>query len=152
MAGIPSGPPGADLDGCDKAKTCGDYSRQLAGTKRFLDMVPGKPFSPSRAAEALAYNMQTPPYVRRSMVIDRFIKGGPLDHTPTLKMLKVPVLMIHGTKDRHVLPRSTEIMEGLIKSSGGNVRRVLYDGIGHAPFLEDTKRFNHDLSGFMDSQ
>ena len=149
MAGIPAGPPGADLDGCGKARTCGAYARQLAGTKRFLDMVPGKPLPGAVAAEALAYNMQTPPYVRRAMVIDRFVKGGPLDHSPTLKTVKVPVLFIHGSKDRHVLPRSTEIMKGLVDGAGGKSTRIVYDGIGHAPFVEDAKRFNADLEKFV---
>ena len=149
MAGIPAGPPGADLDGCGKAKTCGSYARQLAGTKRFLAMVPGKPLAPALIAEALAYNMQTPPYVRRAMVIDRFVKGGPLDHSPTLKTVKIPVLFIHGGKDRHVLPRSTEIMKGLVDGAGGKSSRIVYDGIGHAPFIEDAKRFNGDLKKFV---
>ena len=149
MAGIPAGPPGADLDGCGKAKTCGAYVRQLAGTKRFLDMVPGKPLPAAVAAEALAYNMQTPPYVRRAMVIDRFVKGGPLDHSPTLKTIEVPVLFIHGSKDRHVLPRSTEIMKSLVDGAGGKSTRIIYDGIGHAPFIEDAGRFNGDLKKFV---
>ena len=144
-----TGPPGADLDGCGKARTCGAYARQLAGTKRFLDMVPGKPLPAAVAAEALAYNMQTPPYVRRAMVIDRFVKGGPLDHSPTLGTVKVPVLFIHGSKDRHVLPRSTEIMKGLVDGGGGKSTRIIYDGIGHAPFIEDAKRFNADLKKFV---
>ena len=149
MAGIPAGPPGADLDGCGKAGTCGTYARQLAGTKRFLAMVPGKPLGPASIAEALAYNLQTPPYVRRSMVIDRFAKGGPLDHSPTLAKVKVPVLLIHGSKDRHVLPRSTEIMQGLVDGGGGESRRILYEGIGHAPFIEAAERFNADLAKFV---
>ena len=149
MAGIPAGPPGADLDGCGKAGTCGAYARQLAGTKRFLAMVLGKPLSAALVAEALAYNLQTPPYVRRAMVIDRFVKGGPLDHSPTLKKVEVPVLFIHGGKDRHVLPRSTEIMKGLVDGGGGRSSRIVYDGIGHAPFIEDPKRFNGDLRKFV---
>lgn len=149
MAGIPAGPPGADLDGCGKAGTCGAYARQLAGTKRFLAMVPGQPLSPALTAEALAYNLQTPPFVRRAMVIDRFVKGGPLDHSPTLKTVRVPVLFIHGGKDRHVLPRSTEIMKGLVDGGGGKSTRIVYDGIGHAPFIEDAKRFNGDLRKFV---
>lgn len=149
MAGIPAGPPGADLDGCDAAKNCGDYGRQLAGTKRFLDMVPGSPLPTAIADEALAYSLQTPPYVRRAMVVDRFVQGGPLDHSPTLKTIKVPVLLLHGSKDQHVLPRSTEIMKELIDSSGGSTQRIIYDGLGHAPFIEDPKRFNADLSRFV---
>ncbi len=149
MAGIPAGPPGADLDGCGAKNSCGTYERQLAGTRRFLDMVPGAPLPAGIADEALAYNLQTPPYVRRSMVIDRFVKGGPLDHSPTLKTIKIPVLLVHGLKDRHVLPRSTEIMKELIDSGGGTSTRIVYEGIGHAPFLEDAGRFNTDLKKFI---
>ncbi len=149
MVGIPAGPPEADLDGCGAAGTCGDYARQLAGTRRFLDMVPGGPLSAAAAAEALAYNMQTPPYVRRAMVIDRFVKGGPLDHSPTLGTIGVPVLFIHGSRDRHVLPRATEIMKGLVDAGGGRSHRIVYHGIGHAPFIEDAARFNADLEAFL---
>lgn len=149
MAGIPAGPPGADLDGCGAAGTCGAFERQLAGTKRFLDMVPATPLGGALAAEALAYNMQTPTYVRRAMVIDRFELGGPLDHSPTLVEIRVPVLFIHGTKDQHVLPRSTEIMKELVDAGGGTSTRVIYDEIGHAPFIEDVARFNRDLGEFL---
>ncbi|MCP4316655.1 MAG: alpha/beta hydrolase [Hyphomicrobiales bacterium] len=149
MAGIPAGPPGADLDGCAAANTCGDYARQLAGTKRFLDMVPGTHLSEQLATEALAYNMQTPPYVRRAMVVDRFVEGGPLDHSPTLGTVGVPVLFIHGAKDQHVLPRSTEIMKELVDAGGGTTSRIIYEGVGHAPFIKDADRFNGDLGGFV---
>ena len=78
---------------------------------------------------------------------------GPLDHSPTLGTIKVPVLFIHGGKDRHVLPRSTEIMKGLVDGArivgGGKSTRTIYDGIGHAPFIEDAKRFNADLKTFV---
>ena len=151
MAGIPAGPPEADLDGCGAANTCSEYSRQFAGTKRFLAMVPAKPLPQALADEALAYNMQTPPYVRRSMVIDRFMIGGPLDHSPTLQGIQVPTLLMHGAADQHVLPRSTEIMQSLITEGGGSAQRIVYPDLGHAPFLEDTPRFNADLSKFLDS-
>ena len=149
MAGIPAGPPGADLDGCGAANTCGEYARQLAGTRRFLEMVPGKPLPERVVAEALSYNLQTPPYVRRAMVIDRFVEGGPLDHSPTLGTIGVPVLFIHGALDRHVLPRSTEIMRELVDAGGGTTSRIIYDGVGHAPFMEDADRFNGDLGAFV---
>ena len=150
MAGIPAGPPDADLDGCGASKTCGEYSRQFAGTKRFLDMAPSAPLPRPLADETLAYNLQTPPYVRRSMVIDRFVVGGPLDHSPTLKQIKVPVLLLHGGKDQHVLPRSTEIMQSLIDQGGTSTKRIVYDNLGHVPFLEDAARVNADLDKFLD--
>lgn len=144
MAGIPAGPPGADADGCGAENSCHTYERQFAATKRFLDMVPANPLPQAIVDEALAYNIQTPPFVRRAMVVDRFMIGGPLDHVPTLKTITVPVLLIHGDKDQHVLPRSTEIMQSHI----GGAKRIVYENVGHAPFLENTAQFNNDLSAF----
>ena len=149
MAGIPAGPPGADLDSCDAAKICGDYARQMADKKRFLEMVPGAPLPDAVMAEALAYNLQTPPFVRRAMVIERFVTQGPLDHSPTLETVKVPVLFLHGDKNQHVLPRSTDIMQELVGAGGGSTKRIVCEGLGHAPFLEDPNRFNDDLSEFF---
>lgn len=32
---------------------------------------------------------------------------------------------------------------------GGKSSRIVHDGIGHAPFIEDAKRFNGDLKKFV---
>lgn len=49
--------------GAVETATCGDYARQLAGTKRLLEMVPDSPMPDTVIAEAQAYNVQTPPDV-----------------------------------------------------------------------------------------
>ena len=83
------------------------------------------------------------------MVIDRFVTGGPLDHAPTLGTIKVPALLLHGAKDQHVLPRSTEIMQELVDAGGGTTQRIILEDIGHAPFIEDPARFNSELKAFV---
>ena len=55
---------------------------------------------------------------------------------PTLRTIKAPVPLIHGPKDRHVLPRSTEIMQELIEAGGGTTQRIVPEDIGHASFQE----------------
>jgi non-heme chloroperoxidase len=58
--------------------------------------------------------------------------------------LTVPVLATHGRSDIVVLPAMTEhILEHC------KVAEVSwFDGVGHAPFLEEPDRFNHELIAF----
>jgi non-heme chloroperoxidase len=68
-----------------------------------------------------------------------------LDNNDVLSATQLPALVIHGSKDRLVLLRSSE----LIASTVPNAELRVYDGIGHAPFLEDAERFNRDLAAFV---
>lgn len=61
---------------------------------------------------------------------------------------KVPVLLLYGARDALVqakpsIARATQLNPG--------VKSTLYENSGHAPFLEETERFNRDLSAFIDS-
>lgn len=146
MGGIPTGAPGEDADGCEANNTCGEYDRQFAATKRFVDAVPASSLPQIFADEALAYNMQTPTYVRRAMIFDRMAER-PINHLSTLETLSVPTLFIHGEKDIHVLPRSTEIMQS--HTTKAHVNRIVYPNVAHAPFLENPNKFNADLAEFV---
>jgi len=42
-----------------------------------------------------------------------------------------PMLLLHGTDDRTVLPRNSTVLAERITASGGRARAVLYPGIGH---------------------
>lgn len=69
---------------------------------------------------------------------------GVLDHLPTYRDLKAPLLMIHGKDDQIVLPRAAEQILEL------NPRAEMrwYDEVGHAPNWFSTERFNADLAEF----
>jgi pimeloyl-ACP methyl ester carboxylesterase len=62
-----------------------------------------------------------------------------------LAALKLPVLVTHGAADRIALPAAAKYTAAKITSA----KLSLYDGIGHAPFWEDTARFNAELAAFV---
>jgi len=60
----------------------------------------------------------------------------------------VPVLAIYGAQDALV-----QVQPSLARARELNprVRALIYEHSGHAPFLEEPARFNHDLATFMHS-
>ena len=100
-----------------------DLATNIAATRTFL----------------LAFNMMVPPKVRANM------GGRTLSMDDTLKALKLPVLVTHGAADKLVLPAAGKHTADTIPGA----KLSLYDGIGHAPFWEDTTRFNADLAAFV---
>lgn len=65
-----------------------------------------------------------------------------------LGQAKIPVLLIYGARDALVqskqsIARATEI--------NPRIQSKLYENSGHAPFIEETSRFNRDLSAFIDA-
>lgn len=90
----------------------------------------------------LAYNMLAPIQVRTA------IRAWPADldaTTAALKAVRVPVLITHGRKDGIVLPEVAELAAGMIPGA----RLSWYEDCGHAPFWEDTPRFNRELAAFV---
>ncbi|MFK7701296.1 alpha/beta fold hydrolase [Pseudomonas caspiana] len=61
---------------------------------------------------------------------------------------KVPVLMLYGAKDQLV---NVQPSMARAKQLNPRVQTKVYENSGHAPFLEESARFNHDLSTFMAS-
>lgn len=57
----------------------------------------------------------------------------------------VPLLFIYGEKDQLVNPQASLARA---KSVNPQVRALLYPDSGHAPFLEEPRRFNRDLAAF----
>lgn len=69
------------------------------------------------------------------------LRGRTLDYDNALASLKLPVLISHGGSDQMVLPCLADRLNEMISSS----RTSIYDGVGHAPFLENADRFNLEL-------
>ncbi|WP_349971714.1 alpha/beta hydrolase [Pseudomonas caspiana] len=61
---------------------------------------------------------------------------------------KVPILMLYGAKDQLV---NVQPSVARAKQLNPRVQTKVYENSGHAPFLEESARFNHDLSTFMAS-
>jgi len=79
--------------------------------------------------------------------VRRAIMRRELDHDAVLASYTGPALVIHGTGDQVILPTLGEHIARILPSA----ELVLYDGVGHLPFLEDQNRFQGDLTRFVRS-
>lgn len=68
--------------------------------------------------------------------------------TEGLGSAKVPVLLLYGARDALVNP-GTAIARARQLAAHAQARQ--YADSGHAPFIEEPTRFNHDLAAFIDS-
>jgi pimeloyl-ACP methyl ester carboxylesterase len=118
-----------------------DLPTNIAAMRRFLRACIAKPVSQDDFEEILAFNMIVKPSVRGALVTRE------LDFAPLLERITVPVLVTHGRSDRVVLPAMADYILNHCKTAAAS----WYDGVGHAPFLEDPLRFNAELKRFAAS-
>jgi pimeloyl-ACP methyl ester carboxylesterase len=118
-----------------------DLPTNIVAIRRFLRACIVKPISQSDFEEILAFNMIVRPGVRRAMA------QRELDFTSTLQEITVPVLVTQGRSDTVVLPSMAECILNHCKIAEAS----WYDGVGHAPFLEQSQRFNTELKQFAGS-
>lgn len=116
-----------------------DLATNIAATRQFLHNCFEKQPSQDDFETMLAFNMMVPPKVRANM------GGRTWNFDDILAALKLPVLVTHGAADRLALLAAAKYTAA--KISGAKLS--LYDGIGHAPFWEDTARFNAELAAFV---
>ena len=91
--------------------------------------------------ECLGYAAVVPPAARFNIL------HRSADNTPLAREAHLPVLVPHGDADV-LMP----IAAGRhIADSFPQARLSVYEGIGHAPFLEATDRFNSELFAFADA-
>jgi hypothetical protein len=69
-----------------------------------------------------------------------------LDHDDeVLRSIRVPTLVIHGAKDGLTLPLMAQRTVSLVPGA----RPSLYADAGHAPFFDDSARFNDEFASFV---
>jgi non-heme chloroperoxidase len=115
-----------------------DLPTNIAAIRKFLRACIVKPIAQNDFEEILAFNMAVKPSVRGAMA------QRELDFAPVLDGISLPVLVTHGRSDSVVLPAMSEY----ILSHCRTARPSWYDGVGHAPFLEEPQRFNDELKRF----
>ncbi len=118
-----------------------DLDENIAATREFVINCTSAPPSQGDLEQTLAYNMMTPPQVREAMF------SRALDFFPVLSTVKVPTLVIHGTKDEVI----DLAMAELILAAVPGAQKSFYEGLGHAPFRENPERFNLELENFVRS-
>lgn len=82
---------------------------------------------------------QLPAYARRAIA-----KAGISDNRDLVESIRCPLLLSAGTEDFTVPNKSAEELVSKIPSA----QLSLYDGCGHAPFLETPARFSAELTAF----
>ena len=65
-----------------------------------------------------------------------------IDDDDVLRALEVPLLVTHGRADTVVLPAMAEHVLATCPTAEAS----WYDGVGHAPHLEEPERFNRELA------
>ncbi len=115
-----------------------DLPTNIAAIRRFLRACIVKPISHDDFEEILAFNMVVNPKVRAAMA------QRELDFASLLEGITLPVLVTHGRSDTVVLPAMADYILKHCKTAEAS----WFDGVGHAPFLEDPIRFNTELKQF----
>ena len=116
--------------------TADDLPANIRGMRAFLRACLVKPVSADDFETALCWNMAVAPGVRASLVA-REINGDDV-----LAALQVPLLVTQGRSDTVVLPAMAEHILAICPAAEAS----WYDGVGHAPHLEEPERFNRELA------
>lgn len=100
-----------------------------------------EPLPARELATVVGWNMLVPPVVRRAARLRS------ADHRPALSALTRPAMVVHGERERVVLPEILAEVCAALPSP----RVELYPDCGHAPFWEDAPRFDADLASFAEA-
>lgn len=115
-----------------------DLATSIGGRLAFVDACFARPPAAADLREFAACNMLTPPATLRDML------GRPLERDALMAGLRLPTLVVQGARDGLCLMAAATHTAGTIPGA----RLSVFEGIGHAPFLEDAERFNAELAGF----
>lgn len=66
---------------------------------------------------------------------------------PAMRGLTRPTLVIQGRSDALVAPAMARYTASIIRGA----RESVYEGSGHAPFVDETRRFDRELEAFVDA-
>ena len=119
--------------------TATELPTNIAATRQFVRACFAREPAPDILETTIAYNMLVSATVRKAHLM------RPADDGAILGRIVVPVLITQGAADLLVL----EGLARLTASRIPNATLSIYDGIGHAPFIEDTQRFNRELAAFV---
>lgn len=117
----------------------GNVRTNIEAVRNFLPLVTEKPLSNEARDFAFGTAMMVPPAVRRALF------SRELDNVSVLAGYDAPALIVHGRHDRIVRLNTAQEMAEFMP----NAELRIYDGSGHAPFLEEAERFNQELATFV---
>jgi non-heme chloroperoxidase len=104
-----------------------------------VGMLTARELPAEEAATLLGVAVQVRPQVRRALF------SRSLANDDVLAGFPGPALLVHGDRDRVVLPVASEQHAAALRQA----RTSVYEGVGHMPFWEDPARFNRELADFV---
>jgi pimeloyl-ACP methyl ester carboxylesterase len=116
--------------------TADDLPTNIAAMRAFLRACTAKPLRADEFETALCWNLVVAARVRANLA------AREIDDDDVLGSLRVPVLVVQGLADNVVLPAMAEH----ILATCPTAQASWYDGVGHAPQLEEPERFNRELA------
>jgi non-heme chloroperoxidase len=115
-----------------------DKVAERAATLAFVRACFARQPSPDMLERILDYNMLVAPHIRAAHL------ARPPSDGAILSTIDVPVLVSQGEDDLLVSKGLGELTAALVPGA----RLSIYRGVGHAPFAEDSERFNRELAAF----
>jgi pimeloyl-ACP methyl ester carboxylesterase len=116
--------------------TADDLPTNIWAMRAFVRACLAKPLSADDFETALCWNVVVPARVRAALA------AREIDDDDVLRALRVPVLVTQGREDTVVLPAMAEHVLATCPTAEAS----WYDGVGHAPHLEEPERFNDELA------
>ena len=115
-----------------------DVVEAAAAMRTFVRRCFSAPLPIEEETTMLGFNLMCPPHVRLGLF------GRSLQNDAVLEMIRLPVLISHGTADEVIDIQTARHVASHVPQANVSV----YDGVGHAPFWEDADRFNRELAEF----
>jgi non-heme chloroperoxidase len=116
--------------------TADDLPTNIQGMRAFLKGLVVKPLATAELEAALCWAIVVPARIRANLA------AREIDLDGVLSALERPLLVTHGRADSVVLPAMAEHVLATLPTAEAS----WYEGVGHAPHLEEPERFNRELA------
>jgi non-heme chloroperoxidase len=116
--------------------TSDDLPTSMRAMRSFVRTCLVAPVSDDDLETAVCWNVVVPAAIRANLA------AREIDCDDVLRALQMPLLVTQGRADTVVLPAMAEHLLATCPTAEAS----WYDGVGHAPHLEDYERFNRELA------
>jgi pimeloyl-ACP methyl ester carboxylesterase len=116
--------------------TADDLPTNILGMRALIKGWPARPYPAEEVETLLCSAMVVPARIRANLA------AREIDGDDVLRTLEVPLLVSHGRADTVVLPA----MADHVQATCPTAEPSWYEGVGHTPFLEESERFNRELT------
>jgi pimeloyl-ACP methyl ester carboxylesterase len=116
--------------------TSDDLPTSIRAMRSFVRTCLVAPVSDDDVEAAVCWNVVVPAAIRASLA------AREIDNDDVLRTIEVPLLVTHGREDSVVLPAMAEHVLATCPTAEAS----WYEGVGHAPHIEDPERFNRELA------